>query len=531
MAILLGLWVACGTATAAHAQAPPPRVFSPGVLDNSIANLEIEGQEVWVGPYLTVTRDGGMTWTVADVDSLRGLRNRVYSLDIEDEVIWAGLGIELERVVDGKPQDVDLPRGFVTSSDGGTSWEYRSYLAPQDQDPETTGILDLPGDSLITYGPVQLRTLPITVPEISPPWDIDYDPVTGALWTASQLAGIRKSTDGGQSWRRIVLPPDTTRFLSPELGYDFPFYVQPRGIALDQFNGLNFQAFAVLVDGAGRVWAGTAGGLNRSLDGGRSWLHYTVDDGLSGNFIISIEEQERRGQDPAVWASAWRGKEETGRFGVVATRDGGATFQTFLVGEKTYDFAFDGTKIYVAGDNGLFISEDEGLTFRTVRNFHDPTQPDRVIRPGVRVFSVEANSQGLWVGTQDGLFKSTDGGLTWRIYRADVPLSPDGLPPIVPPERVPRVETYAYPNPFSPSSNQLIRIRYRLDTDGRIVIRIFDFGMNLVRDLFDGDQQSGEREVVWDGMDDRGARVANGSYFYAVQAHGETFWGKILVIE
>jgi flagellar hook assembly protein FlgD len=76
-----------------------------------------------------------------------------------------------------------------------------------------------------------------------------------------------------------------------------------------------------------------------------------------------------------------------------------------------------------------------------------------------------------------------------------------------------------------------VRIRYKLDGDTQVDIRIFDFAMNLVRELTDERQSSGEREVSWDGTDDRGARVANGTYFYAVEAGGDTFWGKVLVLE
>jgi flagellar hook assembly protein FlgD len=55
--------------------------------------------------------------------------------------------------------------------------------------------------------------------------------------------------------------------------------------------------------------------------------------------------------------------------------------------------------------------------------------------------------------------------------------------------------------------------------------------MNLVRRLIDESQSEGIREVTWDGTDDGGLRVANGPYFYAVRSGGDTFWGKILIIE
>ena len=97
--------------------------------------------------------------------------------------------------------------------------------------------------------------------------------------------------------------------------------------------------------------------------------------------------------------------------------------------------------------------------------------------------------------------------------------------------RTPRTDTFAYPNPFSPAAGTFTRIRYELDAAANVDIRIFDFGMNLVRRLVDENQSAGIREVTWNGTDEDGLRVANGPYFYQVRTGGDTFWGKILVIE
>ena len=517
-------WILCVTVTQAqHA--------THSILYNSVTNLHADGEALWVGPFLNVTRDGGASWQVADADSLAGMNNRVYSIDVNGKVIWAGLGTTRTIGSGQGQQSVDLARGFLFSTDGGATWTYRSPNAPTDDDPLTTGILDLPEDTVVVYGGIALPTLPITVAEQSPPWDIDYDPLTGHVWTASQLAGLRRSTDHGRSWQRIVLPPDTSDYLAPELGYRFPFFVQPTRMPLDQFFGLNFQLFSVLVDATGTVWAGSAGGLNRSLDGGERWHHYTTAHGLTGNWILSIEEQWRTGQDPAIWVATGPGRNQGEAYGAIVTRDGGTTFEQVLINETVYDFAFEGPYVYIAGLSGLFISSDGGRTFRTEREFHDPSQPERTMLSGTAAYAVETSPSGLWVGTEDGLFNSTDGGATWRIYRADVPLTPDGLPPTVPASRVPEVEAYAYPNPFSPSSDRLVRLRYNLASEGEVIIRIFDYSMNVVRRLHASGTGRGEQEVAWDGISDDGTRVANGAYFYAIQTGEDTFWGKILVLE
>ena len=521
-------WVVVGLLMCVSAQAQHD---TRSIIYNSVTNLHVEGDAIWVGPFLNVTRDGGTTWQVADADSLEGLSNRVYSLDIDGDVIWAGLGGTRALESGNVLQTVDQIRGFLSSVDGGATWRYHSPHAPVDNDPLTTGILDLPEDTITVYGGVHLPTLPITVPEQSPPWDIDYDPLTGHVWAASQLAGLRRSTDDGRTWSRIVLPPDTTAFLSPDLGYEFPYYVQPTLVPVAQFFGLNFQVFSVLVDVTGTVWAGAAGGLNKSLDEGESWYHYTTAEGLTGNWILSIEEQTRSGSMPAIWVATGPGRGANEYYGAVVSRDHGTTFEQVLVNETVYDFAFDGVNVYIAGLGGLFISEDDGRTFRTEREFYDPEHPERTLFSGTAAYAVAVAPSGLWVGTEDGLFNSTDGGDTWRLHRANVPLSPEGLPPLVPGHLAPEVQAYAYPNPFSPSSDRLVRLRYRAASGGSASIYILDFGMNLVRRLSGGGDGGEEREVAWDGTDSSGARVANGAYFYVIEAGGRAVRGKILVVE
>jgi len=329
----------------------------------------------------------------------------------------------------------------------------------------------------------------------------------------------------GRSWTRVVLPPDDLDAIDPNTPYSFS--VEPRRGS----NGsLNHMGFSVLVTSDGTVWAGTAGGLNRSLDGGVSWQKFKADGtaaSLTGDWIISIEEQVWAGGS-VIWAASWNTGESgggTGQFGVTLTRDGGATFEQSLQGERVYDFAFDGSTAYVAGDGGLFISRDFGRSWDSINQFRDQSNPNRFVKSDASVFSVEVDGPSLWVGTSDGLLRSDDGGSSWSIFRLNVPLSSDGSNP-----RIPTVETFAYPNPFSPGADQFIRIKYEMGTSGSATIRIFDNGMNLVREL-SASAPAGEFESIWDGRDDRGMQVSNGPYFYDVSTGGDRFRGKILVVE
>lgn len=484
-----------------------------GISRNSVTNLHGEGGRIWVGPELNFSDDGGITWKLAPVDSIQTGRGSLYSVDVEGNVIWAGLGFSQRQKTTDSIEPVAL--GFVFSEDNGTTWRYR--IPP----------IDAPQDSLITYGISVIHALPVTTPVQSPPYDIDYDSGRGWVWTAGWASGIRYSKDKGATWNRAILPPDSQTDTNPGIPQGFYLTPVPRK---GQPGNENHKGFAVLVDETGTVWGGTSGGLNRSADG-LAWHKISYNGspiGIPGNWITVIEEQPLAGRNP-VWISCWKALDAKESYGIAVTRDGGQTFEQMLMGEKIYDITFNGTTVYAAGDNGLFISEDQGVTWRSVRDFRDPQQSDRYIRPDARVYSVAVTNSGaeLWVGMQDGLLKSLDGGKTWQLYRTEVPLHP-----AAPTERIPDVTNYAYPNPFSPATDQVVRLRYGLESAQKVSIRIFDFSMSLVRTLVLGESRSaGTREEVWDGRDNGGLKVANGAYFYTISAGTETFRGKILVLE
>ena len=67
-----------------------------------------------------------------------------------------------------------------------------------------------------------------------------------------------------------------------------------------------------------------------------------------------------------------------------------------------------------------------------------------------------------------------------------------------------------------------------------MTIRIFDFGMNLVKTIVqNGIRISGDTfDELWDGKNDHGQVVSNGVYFYQVIVDSDDpRWGKILVIK
>ena len=99
--------------------------------------------------------------------------------------------------------------------------------------------------------------------------------------------------------------------------------------------------------------------------------------------------------------------------------------------------------------------------------------------------------------------------------------------------------TYAYPNPFSPLRHNLyggdghVRFQYRAERTTRVTLKVYHFGMNLVKTVVDEKNRSGPGDYaeIWDGKNEVGDMVANGVYFYKLTLQGEgPLWGKVMVV-
>jgi hypothetical protein len=71
-----------------------------------------------------------------------------------------------------------------------------------------------------------------------------------------------------------------------------------------------------------------------------------------------------------------------------------------------------------------------------------------------------------------------------------------------------------YPNPFNPSTI----IIFALPEATEVSLKIYDVAGQLVQTLVAGVVQAGRRQVVWDGTNQNGVKVASGVYFYQLRA-------------
>jgi len=477
-------------------------ITSPLPPSNGVYQSVSSEGKVWFGTSKGLVRTvDGSSWTFYGKDTSFASPG-IFSLSVQGDTILTATGFEKD--IDG--QSLQTGSGLTFSFDGGTTWHH----VPQPLD----GI----GDSVILYGVNRISALPIIVPEQNVTFDISVFGRT--IWTASWAGGVRKSTDGGATWRRVVLPPDTLNSISPAERLNF--VLNPRNPPEGNRNHL---AFSVAALNDSEVWAGTAGGVNYSSDGGISWRKFTYQNqinGILGNWVIAIKGQKTP-TGVRIWTTNWPADDPRETYGVSYTEDKGQTWHNLLKGIKCYDFAFRDSVVFIATADGLYRTSDLGATWTKTNSIIDEMSRELITTSSVYTVSVVGDT--VWIGTDDGIAQTVDQsgkpfGLSWAISRAYEPVEANSA-------------VYVYPNPFSPNFERA-RIHYATSSPLSVVsTEIYDFAMNRVRTLLHSASRSGsmQRDEIWDGTDDNGAIVPNGVYFIRLAINdGEPLWAKVLVI-
>jgi len=423
--------------------------------------------------------------------------------------------------------NIPVGTGIKISTDYGLTWN--SFPQPVDNQ----------ADSIIMYGTHRIYALPVVVRQQNLSYDIaitrtkidsiHYSNTDYTIWITSFAGGLRKSTDYGATWQRVVLPPDNldSIYISDTTTYNFQ--LNPRNSS--EGGNYNHRVFTVeSANDSSVIYVGTADGINSSSDGGESWRKYSFENTgsgtnrIAGNFVVNLHVQKYSGKE-IIWG-ATKITDKQGEVNAVSySSNGGLNWAYTLKDNPPNNIS--------SKDSLVFAETQEGL-WRAYFGIFDWNKPsliyDEETKDKLRTnFFYSGNNikDTLYFGTSDGLLRIVESGQPWtgkwKIYRAlqEIDIASD-------------LKTYAAPNPFSPD-DEVTRFYYKSGkSQSKITIKIFDFGMNPVRTLIQNAVRANPDELYtsWDGKSNEGYRVANGVYFYRVEIdEDKPVWGKIIVLQ
>ena len=377
--------VAAATATSAAGQTPPQgtlvldstfhagfewRNIGPDRGGRSIATTGVRGRpnEGYFGATgggLWKTTDSGDNWfPVTDFKVTSASVGAVAVSETDPDLVFIGMG---ETCIRGNIMPGD---GVYRSRDGGENWEHVGF-----------------GES---HGISKIRIHP-TNP------DIIFVASFGKYSVPSEERGVFRSTDGGDTWTRVLFRNDETGAIDISIDRNNPDIIYA---SLWEAYRKEYQMSS----------GGPGSGLFKSTDGGETWdgdhaQRRAPQEGLVGRIGVSVS----RANSDRVYALV-----ENDNGGLFSSDDGGETW-TLINDERrirqrafyyTHVFAdpHDQDVVYIQ-NTSLFRSEDGGATLETINNgthgdFHDfwidPDDPDHLIVANDGGGAVSTNTGGDW---------------------------------------------------------------------------------------------------------------------------------------
>jgi len=108
-------------------------------------------------------------------------------------------------------------------------------------------------------------------------------------------------------------------------------------------------------------------------------------------------------------------------------------------------------------------------------------------------------------------------------------------PTATPPQNLTLAQNY--PNPFWSAAtsrfvgNSETKIRYELPKASRVALKVFNLQGQEVRTLLNEEKPAGAFEVLWDGKDNAGRQLSNGTYLYRIEAQGLVQTKKMVLLQ
>ena len=295
-------------------------VTATGVADDPLTYyMGTTGGGVWK------TTDAGQHWhNISDGYFGTGSVGAVAVSRSNPQIVYVGMGEHAPRGVMTSHGD-----GVYKSTDGGKTWRHLGLKETQ----HVSRIIVHPDDP-----------------------DVVYVAAQGQLYGPNEERGVYRSTDGGETWERLLFVNDLTGAVELSMNLDNP---QELYAAMWHHQRLPWQV----------VSGGPGSGLYKSTDGGDSWEEMT--EGLP---------------------------EEMGKMAIAVAQSNTDKVYALIEGDSNAD----------AG--GLFVSTDGGDSWGRVSDDNRLTQRAWYY---TEVFVDPTNENVVYVLSADAL-RSIDGGSTWE---------------------------------------------------------------------------------------------------------------------
>lgn len=367
-------------------QAQPPRLLEglafrsigPAVAGGRIHDIEVDPKDpatiylaTATGGLWKSTNKGAIWVPIFDEQAVSTFGDMAISSS-NPEVLWAGTGEQNNR------QSTSWGNGIYRSVDAGMTWSHE--------------------------GLTETRHIGRVLVHPSDP-DVVFVAALGNLWRGSAARGVYKTSDGGQTWEKVLYIDEFTGAVdlvmhpeNPEILYAATYQRMRRTWG---FNG-----------------GGPGSGLFKTTDGGETWsaLAVGLPEGDKGRIGLAISES-----NPEVLYATI---EHARLPGTYRSNDGGDTwakvndlnprpmYYSHILVDPT-----DEDRVFVLATE-FYMSEDGGKNFAIM-----PTRPTYDV-------GVHADHHALWIDRQNSrhLYLAGDGGLHESWDRGKTFIRYDNLP-------------------------------------------------------------------------------------------------------
>ena len=348
------------------------REVGPAIMGGRISDIAVNPDNpanIFVGfatAGLWKTTSDGMAWEPKFDNQVTASIGAVSIAPSNSNIVWVGTGEPQNR------QSSPYGFGVFKSVDGGDTW--------------------------VSTGLSQTRHIGRIIVHPQDP-DVVFVAAVGHLWGANDERGVFKTTDGGDTWEKVLYIDEDTGAIDLVISPEDP-------------NTLFAAMYQRRRTAFGFSASGSGSGIYRTYDGGESWqeLNEGLPEGDKGRIGLDIYQ----GDGSLLYATV-ESVEGEGR-GIYRTTDRGDTWEK--VSERNPRPMYfsmvridpnNPERIYLGGVQ-LSISDDGGKTWWE----GDAAEGIHVDHHALWVNP--ENSDHVILGSDGGLSTTRDGGQNWRMY-------------------------------------------------------------------------------------------------------------------